>query len=146
MSIFRSFSTHARVTAFILCIGVPAALAAPAASYDPDALKLALAWEKIKFQIDDPAEQLKQMDENGMTKQVANLLGLAEVSQDDNINAFYRRYLVLALEAYRREKISKRKLIEIATKLGVDALEIENVIETLGLVHDEPAEVLLPSV
>jgi Zn-dependent peptidase ImmA (M78 family)/transcriptional regulator with XRE-family HTH domain len=95
---------------------------------------------------DKQFEQMKQMDEKDMTRQVADLLGLAEMSQDDNINAFYRRYLVLALEAYRREKISKRKLIEIAAKLGVDASEIENVIETLGLVHDEPAEVLLPSV
>ena len=65
MSIIRTFSTHARVAAFILCIGAPAALATPTASYDPDALKLALAWERIKFQIDDPAEQLKQMDALG---------------------------------------------------------------------------------
>ena len=95
---------------------------------------------------DKQFEQMKQMDENGMTKQVADLLGLAEVSQDEHINAFYRRYLVLALEAYRREKISRRKLIEVATKLGVTATEIEQVIETLGLVHDEPTEVLIPSV
>ncbi len=65
MSIFRSFSTQARVATLLLCVGGPAALAAPAASYDPDALKLALAWEKIKFQVDDPAEQLKQMDALG---------------------------------------------------------------------------------
>jgi hypothetical protein len=95
---------------------------------------------------DKQFEQMKQMDENGMTKQVADLLGLAEVSQDEHINAFYRRYLVLALEAYRREKISRRKLIEVATKLGVTAAEIEQVIETLVLVHDEPTEVLIPSV
>jgi Zn-dependent peptidase ImmA (M78 family)/transcriptional regulator with XRE-family HTH domain len=95
---------------------------------------------------DKQFEQIKQLDENGMTKQVADLLGLAGVSQDEHVNAFYRRYLVLALEAYRREKISRRKLIEVATKLGVAAAEIEQVIETLGLVHDEPAEVLIPSV
>lgn len=100
----------------------------------------------LRLITDKQFEQMKQMDENGMTRQVADLLGLAGVSQDDNISAFYRRYLVLALEAYRREKISRRKLIEIATKLSVDATEIEHVIETLGLVHDEPTEVLLPSV
>src|SRR5208283_706280 len=65
MSICRSFSTHARVAALLVCIGGAAAWAAPAASYDPDALKLALDWEKIKFQIDNPAEQLKQMDALG---------------------------------------------------------------------------------
>jgi hypothetical protein len=77
---------------------------------------------------------------------LADLLGLSEVSEDENISAFYRRYLVLALEAYRREKISRRKLIEIASKLGVGATEIEQVVQSLGLVHDEPAEVLVPSV
>ena len=65
MSTIQSFLTHIRVVAFIICSGAPAALAAPAGSYDPDALKLALAWEKIKFQVDDPAEQLKQMDALG---------------------------------------------------------------------------------
>jgi len=90
--------------------------------------------------------EMKQMDSDGMTKQLADLLGLSEVSEDENISAFYRRYLVLALEAYRREKISRRKLIEIASKLGVSATEIEKVVQNLGLIRDEPAEVLVPSV
>jgi Zn-dependent peptidase ImmA (M78 family)/DNA-binding XRE family transcriptional regulator len=88
---------------------------------------------------------LKQMDSDGMSKQLADLLGLCEVSEVETISAFYRRYLVLALEAYRREKISRRKLIEIASKLGVGATEIEQVVQSLGLVHDEPVEVLVPS-
>lgn len=90
--------------------------------------------------------EMKQMDSDGMSRQLAELLGLAEFSEDENISAFYRRYLVLALEAYRREKISRRKLIEIASKLGVSATEIEQVVQSLGLIHDEPAEVLIPSV
>lgn len=98
----------------------------------------------LKLITDKQFEQMKRMDEGGMSKQVADLLGLPEVSQDDNISAFYRRYLVLALEAYRREKISRRKLMEIATKLGAGSEEIEHVIETLGLAHEEPAEALLP--
>src|ERR1035441_6044188 len=90
--------------------------------------------------------EMKQIDSDGMTKQLADLLGLSEVSEDENISAFYRRYLVLALEAYRREKISRRKLIEIASKLGVGATEIEHVVQSLGLLNDEPSGVLLPSV
>ena len=89
---------------------------------------------------------MKQMDSDGISKQLADLLGLSEVSEVETISAFYRRYLVLALEAYRREKISRRKLIEIARKLGVGATEIEQVVQSLGLVHDEPAEVFVPSV
>ena len=56
------------------------------------------------------------------------------------------RYLFLALEAYRRDKISRRKLLEIAGKLGVESRELEIVIDNLGLGQDEPAEVLVPAV
>ena len=64
----------------------------------------------LRLITDKQFEQMKQMDSEGMSKQLAELLGLAEVSEEENISAFYRRYLVLALEAYRREKISRRKL------------------------------------
>lgn len=49
----------------LLSVGMMVAQAAATASYDPDALKLALSWEKIKFNVDDSAEQLKQMDALG---------------------------------------------------------------------------------
>ena len=38
------------------------AQAANAPAYDPDALRLAISWEKIKFLVEDPDEQRKQMD------------------------------------------------------------------------------------
>jgi Zn-dependent peptidase ImmA (M78 family) len=98
----------------------------------------------LRLITDKQFEHMKQMDSDGLSKQLAALLGLTEVSGEENISAFYRRYLILALEAYRREKISRRKLIEISTKLGVGETEIEQVIEGLGLVHDEPSGVLLP--
>lgn len=98
----------------------------------------------LRLITDKQFEHLKEMDSTGLSKQVAAVLGLTEVTDEENISAFYRRYLILALEAYRREKISRRKLIDIATKLGVGEAEVERVIEGLGLVHDEPAEVLLP--
>lgn len=85
------------------------------------------------------------MDQEGMSKQVGALLGLAELSGDETFTAFYRRYLVLALEAYRREKISRRKLLEIAGKLGIGAEEVETVIDGLGLDHEGETEVLLPT-
>jgi Zn-dependent peptidase ImmA (M78 family)/transcriptional regulator with XRE-family HTH domain len=98
----------------------------------------------LRLITDKQFEQMKEMDNVGLSKQLASVLGLAELTDEENISAFYRRYLILALEAYRREKISRRKLIEIATKLGVGETEVERVIEGLGLVHDEPTEVLLP--
>lgn len=100
----------------------------------------------LRIVTDKQFEEMKQMDSDGMSIQLSELLGLNEISEEENISAFYRRYLVLALEAYRREKISRRKLIEIACKLGVGASEIEQVVQSLGLAHEEPAEVLIPSV
>ena len=41
------------------------AQAATGPSYDPDALRLALAWERIKFQVEDPGELLNQMNSLG---------------------------------------------------------------------------------
>lgn len=98
----------------------------------------------LRLITDKQFEQMKEMDNSGLSKQLTAVLGLAGVTDEENMSAFYRRYLILALEAYRREKISRRKLIEIATKLGVGEAEVERVIEGLGLVHDEPTEVLLP--
>jgi len=99
----------------------------------------------LKLITDKQFEAMKQLDQEGLGKQLAELLGLPELSEDETVNAFYRRYLVLALEAYRREKISRRKLLEIAGKLGIGSEEVERVIEGLGLDHDDQTEVLLPS-
>lgn len=98
----------------------------------------------LRLITDKQFEQMKQMDSEGLSKQLAALLGLSEVSEEENVTAFYRRYLILALEAFRRAKISRRKLIEIADKLGVGEMEVERVVEGLGLFHDEPSGVLLP--
>lgn len=60
------FSSLARIGAgFILGACSFAGLAASASTYDPDALRLAISWEKIKFQVEDPSEQRKQMDALG---------------------------------------------------------------------------------
>jgi tetratricopeptide (TPR) repeat protein len=65
MSFFKSLPLRACLAFSLLAGGGFAARAATAPNYDPDALKLALSWEKIKFEVDDPAAQLKQMDALG---------------------------------------------------------------------------------
>ena len=100
----------------------------------------------LRLITDKQFEEMKQLDNDGMSKQLADLLGLVEVSDEENISAFYRRYLVLALEAFRREKISRRKLIEIASRLGISSKEIDEVVHGLGLGHDESFEVVVPSI
>lgn len=51
--------------------------------------------------------------------------------------------LSLALEAYRREEISRNKLIELAEKVGVSREEIEAVLQDI-YPHPEPTKAILP--
>jgi Zn-dependent peptidase ImmA (M78 family)/DNA-binding XRE family transcriptional regulator len=99
----------------------------------------------LRLLTENQFEEMKRMDQEGLSQELAGVLGLPQPSASENITEFYRRYLVLALEAYRREKISRRKLFEIANQLGVTTEEIERVIRSLGLDRDEPADALLPS-
>ena len=67
------------------------------------------------------------------------MLGLPE--PDDSIvrNEFHHRFLGLALEAYRREEISRGKLKELAFMVKLTAKEFERLIEDAGLNDDGPA-------
>lgn len=65
MSSMKHLFARACAGLLLLAAGSYAAQAATGPSYDPDALRLALAWEKIKFQVDDPGDLLKQMDSLG---------------------------------------------------------------------------------
>jgi Zn-dependent peptidase ImmA (M78 family)/DNA-binding XRE family transcriptional regulator len=100
----------------------------------------------LKLLTEKQFEEIRKLDTEGLSHSVADLLGLAEIPAEDHVRAFRRRYLVLALEAYRREKISRRKLMDLSASLGVETSEVENVILNLGLDHEEAAEPLLPSV
>jgi len=98
----------------------------------------------LRLITDKAFEGLKQLDQEGRSQELAQIFGLQPLSDGENVAEFYRRYLALALEAYRREKISRRKLVEIARKLGVSGEEIEAIVESLGLAREEATEVLLP--
>jgi len=65
MPTIRCLLASACAAFLLLGAGSPSTQAASGPSYDPDALQLALAWEKIKFQVDDASSQLKQMDALG---------------------------------------------------------------------------------
>lgn len=84
-------------------------------------------------------EQLKALDDAGKGRQLAELLGLPE--PDDSIvrNEFRHRFLGLALEAYRREEISRGKLTELATLVDLTADDLDRLLEDAGLNDDESA-------
>lgn len=57
---------------------------------------------------------------------------------------FRSRFLALAIEAYRREKISRGKLSELASIVEFSSSELDRVLRAVGLDEKPESEVLLP--
>lgn len=83
--------------------------------------------------------RLKELDESGRGKQLAEHLGLAEPDHAGVRDRFQSRILGLALEAYRREEISRGKLGELASILGIDRRRVESLLEDTGLAEGPDA-------
>ena len=77
-------------------------------------------------------------------REVEQLLGLPEPDHQAQRNTFRDRFLGLALEALRREEISRAKLVEIAAMVDAEAQEVAQAVSALGLDDDEGVEVRLP--
>ncbi len=86
-------------------------------------------------------EPLKAAEEAGYGRELASLLSLPDA--DDDKNGFRHRVVGLALEAYRRELITRAKLAELAALLSMHPEEIDRLLERAGLAGDEPADVLI---
>jgi Zn-dependent peptidase ImmA (M78 family)/transcriptional regulator with XRE-family HTH domain len=78
-------------------------------------------------------EHLKSLDEQGKGKQLAELLGLAEPDHAEMRSEFKHRFLGLALEAYRRDEISRGKLRELVTMVGLGADDLDQLIDDAGI-------------
>lgn len=93
--------------------------------------------------LDEPEfADLQSQEQAGRGRQIAQMLGLAEPQEDgDGIRA---RIVALALEAYRREEITRRKLEELAGLAGLDAAAVEALLGEAALDGAAPAEVLVP--
>ncbi|HXU33264.1 MAG TPA: XRE family transcriptional regulator [Thermoanaerobaculia bacterium] len=78
-------------------------------------------------------DRLKALDDAGRGKQIADHLGLPEPEPAEVRDGFQHRILGLALEAYRREEISRGKLDELAAMLGFDRNRIGSLIDDAGL-------------
>ena len=80
---------------------------------------------------------LRALDDAGKGRQVAALLELPEPDHAEIRNEFRHRFLGLALEAYRREEISRGKLKELAAMVALPADELDNLMDEAGLGDDE---------
>ena len=93
----------------------------------------------LRLLTDAEFDRLKGLDEAGKGKLLAERMGLSEPDHAEVRNWFRERYLVLALEAYRREAISRGKLTELGARLGLSRDEIDQLIEDGGLGGHPPA-------
>lgn len=92
-------------------------------------------------------EHLKQQEEAGRGKVVAEVLGLPEPDHEAARNEFRHRFLALGLETLRRGEITRRKLEEIARMVEVSAEQVARLVQDVGI-DDEDGEgdVLIPKV
>lgn len=79
---------------------------------------------------------LKVLDDKGTGKELAKAMGLDDPDSPEIRNEFRHRFLGLALEAYRRDEISRGKLKELVLMVGLSADEIDRLIENVGLAAD----------
>lgn len=78
-------------------------------------------------------EKLKELDDVGRGKQLAEHLGLPEPDHAEVREQFQHRILGLALEAFRREEISRGKLDELASMLGFNRDRLVSLLEDADL-------------
>lgn len=78
------------------------------------------------------AQQLREQNQAGLGRHVEQLLEIPDRDQDER-DSFRLRFLGLALEAYRREEISRGKLRELADLVAFDEGEIERFLDRMGI-------------
>jgi Zn-dependent peptidase ImmA (M78 family)/DNA-binding XRE family transcriptional regulator len=81
-------------------------------------------------------DRLKELDDLGRGKQIAAHLGLPEPDHAEVRERFQHRIVGLALEAYRREEISRGKLDELASMIGITRDLLECLLEDSGLAEE----------
>ena len=83
---------------------------------------------------------LLQQERGDQGRKLEQLLGIPQPDRQALRNQFRNRFVGLALEALRREEISRAKLVEIAAMVGVSSDNVDRAITDLGLDDDEGAD------
>jgi len=89
-------------------------------------------------------DDLKTAEEGGRGRELAAMLALPDTDDADDKNGFRHRVLSLALEAYRRDLITRAKLVELAALLSMREEEVDQLLERAGLAGGDSADVLIP--
>ncbi len=94
----------------------------------------------LRLVIESEFDQLKALDEVGKGKLLAERLGWPEPDHEEMRNEFRHRFLTLALEAYRREEISRGKLQGLAQMVELSKDDLDSLIEDAGLDYTSAPE------
>jgi len=99
--------------------------------------------KNLKYLTEPEFAALQIQEESGHGRTVARLIGLAEPDEaGDGIRA---RVVTLALEAFRRKEITRRKLEELVRLAGLEPSAAEQALAESGLhTEAEPHEAVLP--
>jgi Zn-dependent peptidase ImmA (M78 family)/DNA-binding XRE family transcriptional regulator len=98
----------------------------------------------LKLTTQSEFERLKAAEDAGYGRELANILALPDPEDGEDKNGFRHRVLGLALEAFRRDLITRAKLVEIAALLSMDEEDVNVLLERAGLAGDDSADVLIP--
>ncbi|MEO6191994.1 MAG: XRE family transcriptional regulator [Thermoanaerobaculia bacterium] len=90
-------------------------------------------------------DELLARENGGQGKQIEDLLDLPQPDHTTSREGFRLRFLGLAMEAYRREKISRTKLFELGSLVGCGRETLEAILASAGL-DEEDGDPLVPEV
>lgn len=89
-------------------------------------------------------ERLKEQEEAGCGRELYLALGLEEPPHQRARHEFRSRFLGLALEAYRREEITRGKLRELAALVKLENDRLDKLLGEAGLREEDGEEPLVP--
>lgn len=90
-------------------------------------------------------ERLRSQDQEGRSEELRHAFGLPPVEGEEHAGESTGRFLSLALEAFRRDRITKSKLQHLASRIGVSHEAVQMLIESAGLDDGEPESALVPA-
>lgn len=87
----------------------------------------------LRLLTESELEHLKSLEEEGKGKLLAQSLGLEEPDHEEMRGRFKRRFLGLALEAFRRDEVSHGKLRELVAMVGLSDDNLERLLDDAGI-------------
>ena len=87
---------------------------------------------------------LQEQDRRGVDVHLSALLGVPGLDREPARDKRRGRFVALAMEACRRDQITRARLRELAALIDIDDGCLQRVIEEIGIGEPEPAGVVLP--